>query len=571
MSGVASRPAAAWVTRLAERLPSMSGRPWVPPLVIAATVLAAAAAGWENSATADEPYHTLAAWVYVHDGHADLNPEHPPLVKLLAGLPLQPLGLEGPAGRPVERLGDLSLAVRRFLYANTSDSQTILRLARLPGLAFLAALLAGTFLWARFAWGERAGLLALVALAGQPLALGHAPVVHTDVAAAATWVWTGYLLHRWLRGWRHGWAAVGAAVGVALAVKFSAVYLVALVTASVLLAAARRRSWRLVASLAGAGLVALVVVLACTWPAVRHVDAIEHAATVDAFLGHWKGTTGTAQALKGLGRVSVSAAQWGLGLAYVRFNNRTGQGVNFLCGATSTQGFPLYFPVALALKTSLPFLLAALWGVGVACWRREALSRILVAVVGFYLLASLSSSYNIGARHLLPILPALALLAARGLEGWARPARLVVALALASSALLAFPHYIAHFSALVGGVRGGSHCLADSNLDWGQDWRRVGLLARQHGWAPMAYFYLGAADPSADVPGAVDGRAVPPGIAPRFVAVSGFVETLGVTYLQTFGETRQAEMLDRALRVLHERGTVVADVGHTITVYRLAP
>ena len=190
--------------------------------------------------------------------------------------------------------------------------------------------------------------------------------------------------------------------------------------------------------------------------------------------------------------------------------------------------------------------------------------------MGFYLLVSLGSNYNIGARHLLPILPALALLAARALATWARPARLVAVLALASSAVLAFPHYIAHFSAAVGGARGGRHCLADSNLDWGQDWRRVGLLARQRGWAPMASSTWGRR-PSADVPGAVDGRAVPPGVAPRYVAVSGFVETLGVSYLQAFGDVQQAETLDRALRLLHERGTVVAEVGHTITIYRLGP
>ena len=84
--------------------------------------------------------------------------------------------------------------------------------------------------------------------------------------------------------------------------------------------------------------------LACTWPAVRHVDTTEHAATVDAFLGHWKGTAETAQALKGLGRISVPAAHWGLGLAYVHFNNRTGQGVNFLCGETSDPGIPALLP-----------------------------------------------------------------------------------------------------------------------------------------------------------------------------------------------------------------------------------
>ncbi|HNX49007.1 MAG TPA: glycosyltransferase family 39 protein [Thermoanaerobaculaceae bacterium] len=559
------------LARFVARLPDLPAGRWPAVLVIAAAVLAAGAAGWNNSATNDEPYHILAAWVYVHDGHADLNPEHPPLVKLLAGLPLQPLDLRGPAGAPVERLGDLNQEVRRFLYANTSDSQTILRLARLSGLAVLAALLAATYLWARFAWGEGAGLLALVALAGQPLVLGHAPIVHTDVAAAATWVWTGFLVHRWLGGWRHGWAVVGAAVGLALAVKFSAVYLAVIVATTVLIAAVRRRSWRMLIALAGAGGVALAMTLACTWPAVRHVSQAEHAATVEAFLGHWKGTASTAYALKRLGGVSVSAAHWGLGLAYVHFNNRAGQGVNFLCGEVSTQGFPLYFPIALVLKTSLLFLLAALWGVVLGFWRRDTLVRVLAGVTGFYLLVSLGSNYNIGARHLLPIIPGLALVTGRTLVTWARPARLLAAGVLASSAVLAFPHYIAHFSLLVGGARGGCHCLADSNLDWGQDWRRVGDLARQRGWAPMAYLYLGAANPSADIPGAVDARAVPAGFQPRYVAVSGFVETLGVAYLQAFGEVREAEMLDRALRHLERRGTLVGEVGHTIKIYRLDP
>lgn len=553
------------------RLPDLPAGRWPAVLVIATAVVAAGGAGWNNSATNDEPYHILAAWVYVHDGHADLNPEHPPLVKLLAGMPLQLLGLEGPAKAPVERLGDLNNEVRRFLYANTSDSQTILRLARLPGLAFLAALLVATYLWARFAWGEGAGLLALVALAGQPLVLGHAPIVHTDVAAAATWAWTGFLLHRWLSGWQHGWAAVGASLGLALAVKFSAVYLVLLVIAVVLIAAANRRSWRLLMALAGAGWVALTVTLACTWPAVRRVNAAEHGATVAAYLGQWKGTARTAEALTRLGNVSVSAAHWGLGLAYVHFNNRAGQGVNFLCGEVSTRGFPLYFPVALGLKTSLPFLLAALWGIVLAFWRRDTLACVLVGVTGFYLLVSLGSNYNIGARHLLPIIPALALVTGRALVTWARPGRLVAALALASSAVLVFPHYIAHFSLLVGGVRGGRHVLADSNLDWGQDWRRAGTLARDHAWAPMAYFHLGAADPSAGIPGAVDAMAVPPGFQPRYVAVSGFVETLGVAYLRAFGEMREAEMLDRALRHLERRGALVGEVGHTIKIYRLDP
>lgn len=537
-----------------------------PALLVLAAVLLAGAAGWNSSATADEPYHTLAAWVYAHDGHADLNPEHPPLVKLLSGMTLQPLGLRGPGGPPVERLQDLSMEVRRFLYQNTHGSQTILRVARLPGLAFLALLLSGTYLWGRLAWGRAAGVLALVAVAGQPLALGHAPIVHTDVPAAAAWVWTGYLLHRWLAGSTRGWAWLGVAVGAALAIKFSAVYLVLLVTFAVVWLAARTRAWRPLVELCAAGAVALAVLLGSIWPAVRNVDEAEQARVVKAFLGHWRGTEATAALLVGTSHWSVPATQWGLGFAYVYFNNRSGQGVNFLCGRVSVEGFPHYFPVALALKTSAPFLLAAAWGFALAVRRRDALALGLAGTVGFYLLVSVGSTYNIGARHLLPILPALALLAGWTLATRSRHVQALAGLALASSALLAFPHYIAHFSLLAAGK--GPQCLTDSNLDWGQDWRRLCARAENEGWRPMAYVYLGAAWPQGEGC-AVDATESGPLARPRYVAVSRFAETVGPDYLRVFGDVQEADSLLKVLTYLHERGELVGDVGGSINVFRL--
>lgn len=538
----------------------------LPAVIVLAAVVLAGAAGWNNSATADEPYHTLAAWAYVHDGHGDLNPEHPPLVKLLSGLLLQPLSLRGPEQPPVTRLDNLSMDVRTFLFANTRDAQTILRVARLPGLAFLALLLAGTYSWGRFAWGRSSGLLALVAVAGQPLVLGHAPVVHTDIAAAASWVWAGYLSHRWLAGASRGWVPLGAVVGAALAIKFSAIYLVLLVALATLWVAARRRQWRILGGLCGAGVIAAAVLLATTWPAVRNVTATQQVRVVEKYLAHWRSTEKATAALCALSSYSVPAAQWGLGLTYVHFNNLTGQGVNFLCGQISVQGFPHYFPIALGLKTSAPFLLAALWGAGASFRRRDQVGLALLGVVGFYLLVSLGSNYNIGARHLLPILPALALPAARTLAARSRLTHALAVGTLASSALVAFPHYISHFSLLAAGQ--GRACLSDSNVDWGQDWRRLCARAHSEGWTPLGYVYLGAAFPQSEGC-AVDAMQAPSSFRPAYLAVPAFVETLGPEYLQVFGETREAAELGQLLDWLREKGQIVGEVGGSITVYRL--
>ncbi len=540
-----------------------------PVAVVIVACAVAAAAGWNNSATNDEPYHTLAAFTYVHDGHGDLNVEHPPLVKMLAGAAMLPLRLHGTEAAPVERLGVLSNEVRRFLYFNAAPAEKILRAARLPQLAFLALLLAGVYAWSRWALGQDAALLALVAVACQPLALGHAFVVHTDVAAAAAWTWSLFLLHRWLAGCRAGWLPFGAALGLALLTKFSAVYLLPLAAVAVLVASLRTRRYGDLGRFAGACTVALVIVVADLAICVRNGDVAEERATIATTLGLWPGTGATAHRLQALAAVSRPLAHYALGLAYVYETNLHGQGINFFLGRTGVEGFTMYFPAALVLKTSLPLL--AMFAVGLvgAVRSRSRTDAYLLVTVAYYLALSLDTSYNIGARHLLPMIPLLAMLGAHHAAPLGRWMRLGMVACLAAAAALSFPHYIAHFSVLVGGARHGARYLNDSNLDWGQDWARLGHEAARRGWRPMTYVYLGSGDPGHDVPGAVDALdlpTVPPG---GYLAVSSYADAVGVPYLRAFRYTEEAAALARLLKVAHQRGTVVGEVGHTITVYRL--
>jgi 4-amino-4-deoxy-L-arabinose transferase-like glycosyltransferase len=537
--------------------------------IILLALLVAAAAGWGNSATNDEPYHALAAFTYAHDGHGDLNVEHPPLVKLLAGAALLPLQLRGSEAPPVQRLSVLSREVRRFLYLNDASAETILRLARLPQLAFLALLLTGVYAWSRWALRPTAALLALVAVACQPLVLGHAFVVHTDVAAAAGWTWSLFLLHRWLAGRSAGWLPFGAALGLALLIKFSAVYLLPLAAVAVLVASLRSRRYGDLARFAGACAVALAVVVAGLAITLRNGNLAEERATISTTLGLWPGTDGIARRLQALAAVSRPLAHYALGLAYVYETNLHGQGVNFFLGRTGVEGFPLYFPVALVLKTSLPFLAMIVLGLVGTARSRSRTDAYLLLVAVYYLVLSLDTSYNIGARHLLPVIPVLAMVGAHHTAALRRPLRLGLALCLFASAAVTFPHYIAHFSVLVGGARNGARYLNDSNLDWGQDWARLGREAMRRGWRPMAYVYLGSGDPGHDVPGAVDAldfRSAPRG---GYLAVSSWASTVGVPYLRAFRYGEQAAALASVLSLVRERGTVIGEVGHTITVYRL--
>jgi 4-amino-4-deoxy-L-arabinose transferase-like glycosyltransferase len=535
--------------------------------VIAGAAVLAWAAGAKNSATTDEPYHVLASWSHVVEGKADLNSDKPPLPKLFAGLALAPLRLRGTTLPPVARLGALPVETRRFLYENTRPSATILAAARAPQVVFLVALLWGAWAWGRELWGEAGGLLALVALASQPLLLGHAPLVHSDVAAAATTLLALWALFRWKKGWRHGWVVFGLLLGLALLAKFSGLALVPLGALLIAVGSrARERAPRLLRYAAACAL-AVLVVIAGYAPEMRKTTREEERATIDTIAGQWTGTGRTASRLQAVAEVSPALAHYGLGLLHVYETDRHGQGVNYFFGRTSREGSLLYFPVALLVKLTLPFL--GLFALAAAFKGRRWTSTdlFLLLPAGLLLLAALGSRYNIGARHLLPIVPLLAIFTGQLAASLSRPARAGALVALALSPLLAFPHDIAHFSLLAGGK--GASILEDSNLDWGQDWRRLAERAARERWAPLAYVYIGPAYPGADLPGSRDWVNDPEPPRRGFYAVSRYAEDVGPAALTDAGAPSNAELLTRLLEVLHTRGRVAARIDGSITVYEL--
>jgi hypothetical protein len=91
---------------------------------------------------------------------------------------------------------------------------------------------------------------------------------------------------------------------------------------------------------------------------------------------------------------------------------------------------------------------------------------------------------------------------ARGVGG-------AVLLVLVVEASLAFPNYIAYFNPLAGDARGRLHWLGDSNLDWGQDLKRLAAWQRDHPEVDLHLAYYGQADPAyygiryANLPGGV--------------------------------------------------------------------
>lgn len=179
--------------------------------------------GW--SMTSDEVVHLPAGYLYLTRGDYRINPEHPPLAKMIAALPLLFLDVRA-APLPEYRSEGYWRYGYRFSF-KWNDPERILFWARLMVVAMGTLLGYLVWRWAAEEFGGPAGLVALFLYAFSPTLLAHSGLVTTDVPLALFFFLTLYLFRRLLR---HPdlttLVLAGIAFGCALATKFSAPILV---------------------------------------------------------------------------------------------------------------------------------------------------------------------------------------------------------------------------------------------------------------------------------------------------------------------------------------------------------
>src|SRR5262249_48797775 len=137
---------------------------WVAAAMLTAMFGLALSAMVGNSAIVDEIAHVPAGYSYLHYGDYRLNPEHPPLMKDLAGLPLQFMDVLFPVDEPswTSDVNGQWEAGWNFIYhLNDNRADAILFWARLP-ILMLAVAFGGFLYWfCRKHWGTAVALLAL--------------------------------------------------------------------------------------------------------------------------------------------------------------------------------------------------------------------------------------------------------------------------------------------------------------------------------------------------------------------------------------------------------------------------
>ena len=450
----------------------------------------------------DDSMHIPAGYSYLLTHDYRLNQEHPPLIKLLSGLGIWKLHprfpFESPGWQQAATPGDpedgMVKIEEAFFETNAKDFERIAFDGRLPMLVIPLLLLIAVWWFTRQLFGRVAALIAVFLLATEPNIIGNAIVVQNDVASALLLLLFVIALKSFVTaGSVRAALLLGGALGFALVTKYSLVVLAPVSFVSVIVWVIWQRKASAIFPALIVFVTAYVILIAFYAFHVERIDPNESSMIASWF--HLTGRVGAAFKLFLTWLPPLLPRYFVYGIDMVVQDSREGRPA-FLLGQVSETGWWYYFPVAFALKTTIPFLLASIGGLvwsvfQVLRHKRYVLLYALLPAL-LYLALTMTSHLNIGVRHLLPMFPFVAIsgagLIASVVDFGLKRSR-VLALVLAclavipclGIAIVTFPNYLTYFSPLAGGASRGWQTLSDSNVETGQEVKPLAAYLKAHG------------------------------------------------------------------------------------------
>ncbi len=513
-------------------------------LLLAITVAVLATGSMlEDTATADEAAHIAAGLLKLQHGRIDFYATQAPLIETLIAIPVSVAGYRAPQieeNRPW-------LAGHALLYRSGYEPERILTLARLPVIAMFLGLCFAVYSFVRRVTNEPWAGVAAFALTGFcPTLMAHGRLATVDMGVTLF----SFLAAAWFLGKRD--VAAGVSTAAALASKVSAALLLpyfALVTAlRVILrrgdaegSQPRRPSHFEILRFAQndgvpwkAALAAILTFIAVYCLIARSFDIT---LPFRAFLAE-------ANAVR----------------AFYAERHVLPQ---FLLGEFSPDGWPHYYLVAIAVKTPLPALVLFV----LACTRKRRFETVACAIfIALFLIVSAFSSLNLGIRHILPIFPFAYAATVIALHDAPRRLRNVSVALVALHVVIgvaAYPSYLSYFNQLIGSHRNADGVLIDSNLDWGQDLKRLRYWADDHGIEHIRIHYFGAGS----VEHEFGARAEKWSVGKREPLPRGYFALSRHFYRLSFDRSRS--MVDYETYLRRSNAKFVTSIGGSIDVYRV--
>ena len=420
-----------------------------------------------DSAIDDELAHIPAGYGYVHNLDYRLNPEHPPLVKALAMLPvmlfLNPTFPTTTAAWQSEVNGEWDMGYQ-FLYNSGNNANQIIRTARIMPILLTLLAIVLVYLFALRLMGPWWALLPAFLFGLDPTILANGHYVTTDVGAAFGFLLGTYFFVRFVEAptRKNLWLA-GIAFGIAQLTKFSTPFLVPLFLFVLgvlwirdLTKMQRKEALRIGGRyLKNVFLIFLIGYLLIVYPAyflfTLHYPVAKQASDTAAMLHSFAGGPGPAGTLCHGARCLADADIWMAGNPVLRpfaeyllgilmvLQRVDGANTIYFLGHVVPSGGPIYFPLLFLLKEPIPTLIIVIFALLIGAWwafkkawaaPRRIIHNVLEyasshfanftmgSLIVLYWGYSMHAPLNIGIRHVIATFPFIYILSAGVWKKW---------------------------------------------------------------------------------------------------------------------------------------------------------
>lgn len=463
-----------------------------------------------NTITWDEPDHIYSGYMS-WKGDFGLNPEHPPLAKFIATIPLRFMHLNVPELQDRPYRLQAVLGGRDFIFSNDADK--IVFRAQMAASIFSLLLLVIAFSMTREMFGTTAGFVVLGLLVFDPTLLAHGALATTDVAQACLLLASIYAFYRYVKLPSAGRLIItGVAIGLALASKHSAVLVFPMLLVLAIMEvfsrqkpgggdprpSFRKNTLRFAMALVAICAISMVVL----WSAygfryAAREDGLRLNPPMEQQLARVPSPT-EAAVLREFARLHLFPESYIYGFAHVLFSAKSFN--SYVFGKAYSHAVWFYFPVAMLVKSSLTFLILlaiSIWVMVSGRLPKARELRFLLIPPLIYLAVSMQGGMNIGIRHVLPVYLFLTVMIAGAASVLVKSSRrwmyAVVALLVfqAVSVTRAFPDYIGYANEAFGGPKNVWKYLSDSSADWAQQLHAVKRYTDEHHIQKCWFVYFG--------------------------------------------------------------------------------
>lgn len=507
---------------------------------------------WDDAPIVDEIPHIGSGYSYIEKGDYRLNPEHPPLPKDLAGIGAQIASWDDVTPFTTKNwLTDLNGQWdfgRFFIFNSGNDTDRIILYAKLP--MFLFFLFSGILIlkFASKLYGHQAAILALFLFALSPTVMAHSRFVTTDVPALFGLLLATYFFLRYLQApTRKNLIWAGLAFGVAQLCKYSLFllnpYFVLLGFVYGFVQTKKDLRSKITSGLFSLLHTVFIIVIGylLVWlvyiPHTINYPADLQKEQTTKLLSTY-GNRAIADPIVAISDKPILRAigHYSTGMLMVVQRSLGGNDTYFL-GEFTNQSWKKYFPIVYLIKEPLAFwILVALaliyssmkctmgyhrpkgsfiywaWDESVTWIKNHFIEFAMWVWLAVYWYTSIRANLNIGVRHLMPVYGFTYVLLAGAIIRMMKDVKIktfiygnsiIIAILLGwyfIENMRVFPYYLTYFNQIAGGPQNGFKYAVDSNIDWGQDIKRLSFWMQDNhvdfihldyfGWSDQSH-YLG--------------------------------------------------------------------------------